>query len=54
MSTISKISRNITADNWFKSVSLDNELLKNHNLPLVSKINKNKREISKQFVLTKN
>jgi len=54
VSPISKTGRNITADNWFASVSLAEELLKNHNLTLVATIKKNKREIPKEFLVTKN
>lgn len=54
MSPISKTGRNITADNWFASVSLAEELLKNHYLILVATIKKNKRENPKKFLVTKN
>jgi hypothetical protein len=40
VSPISKTGRNITADNWFASISLAEELLKNHNLTLVATIKK--------------
>ncbi|KAE9529157.1 hypothetical protein AGLY_011953 [Aphis glycines] len=54
VSPISKTGRNITANNWFASVSLAEELLKNHYLTLVATINKNKKEILKEFLLSKN
>jgi len=54
VSPISKTGRNIMADNWLASVSLAEELLKNHNLTLVATIKKNKREIQKKFLITKN
>ncbi|KAL4104559.1 hypothetical protein QTP88_019854 [Uroleucon formosanum] len=48
------INNSAKADNWFASVSLAEELLKNHNLTLVATIKKNKREIPKEFLVTKN
>lgn len=45
--------RNITADNWFSSITLANELLEKK-ITLVSTLRKNKRELPIQFVSTKN
>ncbi|XP_039296209.1 uncharacterized protein LOC120353426 [Nilaparvata lugens] len=38
-------NRNITDDNWFSSVPLFNDMLKNHKLTMVGTLCKNKREI---------
>lgn len=45
--------RNITADNWFSSISLANKLLEKK-ITLVSTQRKNKRKLPIQFVSTKN
>lgn len=45
---IEKTRRNITADNWFSSVELANELLK-HDLTYVGTLKKNKTEIPPEF-----
>lgn len=50
---IDKTSRNITVDNWFTSVPLALELLEKHRLTLVGTLRKNKKEIPKEFLLTK-
>lgn len=42
---ITKTGRNINMDNWFSSVPLSLDLLKNHNLNMVGTIRKNKSEI---------
>lgn len=51
---ISKTGRNVTTDNWFSSVSLAEDLFKNHNLTLLAKIKNTKSEIPKEFIITKN
>uniref|UniRef100_A0A1B6MTB6 PiggyBac transposable element-derived protein domain-containing protein n=1 Tax=Graphocephala atropunctata TaxID=36148 RepID=A0A1B6MTB6_9HEMI len=47
---ISGSRRNVTVDNWFCSISLCKDLLKNHMLTLVGTIRKNKKEIPPVFV----
>lgn len=54
VSPISKTSRNIMADSWFSSISLAEKLLKNNNLTFLDTVKKNKREILKEFLTTKN
>ncbi|KAJ8966907.1 hypothetical protein NQ314_003241 [Rhamnusium bicolor] len=46
---ISGTGRNVTMDNWFTTVPLSEELIKNHNLTMVDTIRKNKREIPVEF-----
>lgn len=53
VSPISGSSRNITADNWFTSISLVKKLLPNYKLTCVGTIRKNKRELPKEFTETK-
>ncbi|KAB0803806.1 hypothetical protein PPYR_00776 [Photinus pyralis] len=50
---ISKSGRNITCDNWFTSVPLALDLLRNHRLTLVGTLRKNKAQIPPQFIETK-
>lgn len=40
-------------DNWYNSISLANELLKNHNLTVMGTLRKNKSEIPLGFLETK-
>lgn len=40
---ITKISRNVTTDNWFTDIELANDLQKTHKLLLVGNLQKNKR-----------
>ncbi|GLV46045.1 uncharacterized protein CBL_05132 [Carabus blaptoides fortunei] len=49
ISPISKSGRNITVDNWFTSIPLAENLLKNHKLTLVGTLRKNKREVPPEF-----
>ncbi|XP_060846007.1 piggyBac transposable element-derived protein 4-like [Rhopalosiphum padi] len=53
ISPISKTGCNITMDNWYNSIPLANELLKNHNLTVMGTLRKNKREIPPVFLETK-
>lgn len=46
--------RNITMDNWFTSYPLSLDLLRNYSLTVVGTLRKNKREIPKNLVDTKN
>ncbi|KAL4088632.1 hypothetical protein QTP88_023721 [Uroleucon formosanum] len=50
---ISKTGRNVIMDNWYSSIPLSLDLLKNHNLTMVGTIRKNKREIPPCFLDTK-
>jgi len=50
---ISKTGRNVTMGNWYSSIPLSLDLLKNHNLTMVGTIRKNKREIPPCFLDTK-
>lgn len=49
---IFKSNRNITADNWFSSIEVVSELKKN-GLTYVGTVNKNKRDIPKEFLPNK-
>jgi len=53
VAAISKTERNVTMDNWYSSIPLSLDLLKNYNLTMVGKIRKNKREIPPCFLDTK-
>ncbi|KAL4104514.1 hypothetical protein QTP88_019809 [Uroleucon formosanum] len=50
---IMKTDRNITMDNWYNSIPLAIDLLKNHNTTVVGTLRKNKREIPLCFLETK-
>ena len=49
---ISHRGRNVTFDNWFTSVTLAEEILKEHKITTVGTIRKNKREIHPEFTNT--
>ncbi|CAH1986691.1 unnamed protein product [Acanthoscelides obtectus] len=51
---INKSGRNITADNYFSSVPLANELYINHHLTYVGTLRKNKRDIPPELLQVKN
>lgn len=51
---ISGTNRNVTIDNWFTSVPLAIDLLKDHKLTIVGTMRRDKREIPPEFVTTKN
>lgn len=46
---ISGTNRNVTLDNWFTSIPLAIDLLKNHKLTMVGTIRKDKREVPPEF-----
>jgi hypothetical protein len=46
-------NRNITCDNWYKSVPLAQDLFKNYSLTLVGTMRKSRREISPEFLSNK-
>nr|CAI5865669.1 unnamed protein product [Callosobruchus analis] len=46
-------NRNITVDNWFSSISLFNDMLKDHKLTMIGTLRKNKREIPPTFLTNK-
>lgn len=48
---LSQSRRNVTMDNWFTSVEVANNLLKNHQLTVVGTLRKNKRQIPTEFFL---
>ena len=50
---ISHRGRNVTFDNWFTSVTLAEEILKEHKITIFGTIRKNKREIPPEFISTK-
>lgn len=50
---ITGTNRNITIDNWFTSVPLALDLLKNHKLTIVGTLRRDKREVPPEFVTTK-
>ena len=50
---ISHTGRNVTFNNWYTSVTLAEELLKEHKITIVETIRKNKREIPPEFINTK-
>ena len=50
---ISHTGRNVTFDNWFTSVTLAEEILKEHKITIVGSIRKNKRKIPPEFINTK-
>jgi hypothetical protein len=54
ISQISGSGGNVTVDNWFTSVPLEMNPLKNHNLTHLGTIRKNKKEIPPELVQTKN
>jgi len=49
---ISHTDRNVTFDNWNTSVTLAEEILKEHKITIVGTIRKNKREIPPEFINT--
>lgn len=51
--TIDKSGRNVTADNYFTSIQLANDLLTDHKLTLVGTLRKNKREIPPRLLQVK-
>lgn len=48
--TIQGTNRNITVDNWFTSVPLFNDMLKNHNITMVGTLRKNKPHIPPEMI----
>lgn len=50
---IAKTGRNITIDNWFTSVLLAVELLKDYTTTMVGTLKKNKQEIQTCFLHTR-
>lgn len=46
---ITKTDRKITMDNWYNSIHLAIDLLKNHNTTVIGTFRKNKREITLCF-----
>lgn len=51
--TIHGTGRNITCDNWFMSVPLAEQMLRDHNLTLVGTLRRNKREIPQSFLASR-
>lgn len=47
---VSDSGQNITCDNCFTSIPLTDDLLNNHNLPMVETLQKNKKEILPIFL----
>jgi hypothetical protein len=53
MHPISHTVRNVTFDTWFRSVTLAEEILKEHKITIVGTVRKNKREIPPELINTK-